>query len=167
MNLKLIFVIAFSFLVGCKKDGKGCWQAFSPQGYTVPGLELCDKTKAEAEEAFPQYWFYRSGEKRYCWHGHLGTNDFYLWDVPESMTKRLIEYNGGYQFAKVDCESFCYCEWYEKRKSKITGQFGPTGAFGEIILSKDSCSKLFVGRVITIRETADSLITRELVEKHP
>jgi hypothetical protein len=83
------------------------------------------------------------------------------------MTKRLIEYNGGYQFAKVDCESFCYCEWHEKRKSKITGLFGLTGAFGEIILSKDSCSKLFVGRVITIRETADSLITREVVEKHP
>jgi len=24
-----------------------------------------------------------------------------------------------------------------------------------------------VGRIITIRETADSLITRELIEKHP
>jgi len=49
----------------------------------------------------------------------------------------------------------------------ITGQFSPTGEFAETLLSRDSCNKLFVGRIITIRETADSLITRELVEKHP
>ena len=168
MKLKLIlFVVVIIFFSSCKKDGKDCWQAFSPQGFTVAGLELCDKTKAEAEEAFPQYWFYRSKEKRYCWHVLLGVNDFYIWDVPESMTERLKDYNGAYQFTKVDCGSFCFCEWHEKHKSKITGQFGPTLGFGETLLSRDSCSKLFKGRIITIRETADSLITRELVEKYP
>ena len=66
MNLKLIlFLLVIIFFGNCNKDGKHCWQAFSPQGYDVPGLILCDKTKAEAEAAYPQNWFYRSGEKKY------------------------------------------------------------------------------------------------------
>ena len=128
---------------------------------------MCDKTKAEAEAAWPIYWFYRSGEKKYCWHVLIGINDYYLWDVPESMVKKYMEVNGAYQFTKVDCKSFCYCQWQEKHKSKITGLFTPTLVITENFLSADTCSKLFVGKVVTIRETSDSLITRELVEKHP
>jgi hypothetical protein len=168
MKLKLIlFVFTIIFFSNCKKDGKGCWQAFDPQGYDAPGLILCDKTKAEAEEAFPLYWFYKSGEKKYCWRVQIGVHDYYTWEVPESMANRYKEENGAYQFTKVDCNSFCFCVWHEKRKSKVTGQFSPTGEFAETLLSRDSCNKLFVGRIITIRETADSLITRELAEKHP
>jgi len=168
MKLKLIlFVTTIILFSNCRKDSKDCWQAFDPQGYDAPGLVLCDKTKAEAEEAFPQYWFYKSGEKKYCWHVQIGINDYYTWDVPESMVKKYSEYNGAYHFTKVDCDAFCFCEWHEKRKSKITGLYSPTRFISETILSTDSCSKLFVGRVITISETADSLITRELVEKHP
>ena len=168
MKLKLaLFVAVIILFSNCQKDGKGCWQAFDPQGYDAPGLVLCDKTKAEAEEAYPQYWFYRSGEKKYCWRVQIGINNYYTWDVPEPMVDKYKEYNGAYNFTKVDCGSFCFCEWYEKRKSKITGQFGPTLPITETILLPDSCSKLSVGRIITIRETADSLITRELVEKHP
>jgi hypothetical protein len=168
MKLKLIlFIVAITLFSDCKKDGKDCWQGFDPQGYDAPGLVLCDKTKAEAEAAYPQYWFYRSGEKKYCWRVQIGINTYYTWDVPESMAKKQTEYNGAYQFTKVDCGSFCFCEWNEKRKSKITGQVSPTITFAETIVSTDSCSKLSVGRIITIRETADSLITRELVGKHP
>lgn len=168
MKIKLLlFLGVIIFFNCCKKDGNGCWQAFSPQGFDVTGLVLCDQTKAEAEAAYPQYWFYQSGERKYCWYVQFGNNKFYTWDVPESMAKKQIEYNGAYQFTKVDCGSFCFCEWHEKHKSKTTGQFGPTLLVTETILLPDSCSKLSVGRIVTIRETADSLITRELVEKHP
>lgn len=168
MKLKLIFILVTIILFSsCRKDGKGCWQAFSPQGYDVTGLLLCDKTKAEAEEAWPQYWFYRIGEKKYCWQVQFGTNNYRTWEIPESMAKKTMEYNGAYQFTKIDCNSFCYCQWNEKHKSKITGLYGPTKLITETILSADSCSKLSVGRIVIIRETTDSLITRELTAKNP
>src|SRR5436190_23669473 len=106
MKIKLtLFIAVIFFLTSCKKDGKGCWQAFSPLGYDVAGLLLCDKTKAEAEAAWPQYWFHRSGEVKYCWHVQLGTNTYYAWDIPESMADKYMQTNGGYQFTKVDCAS--------------------------------------------------------------
>lgn len=168
MKIKVIlfFGSVIFFFSDCKKDGKGCWQAFNPLGEDVLGLVLCDKTKAEAEAAYPQYWFYRASEKKYCWLVKIGTNTSRAWDVPESMAKKMEEERGFY-FSKIDCNSFCFCEWQEKHKSKITGLYSPTKLITEFILSADSCSKLFVGRVITISETSDSLITRELTTKHP
>lgn len=168
MKLRLtIFLAVVVLCTDCNKEGKGCWQAFDPQGYNVPGLVLCDKTKAEAEAAYPHYWFYRSSEIQYCWQVQIGTNTYRTWSVPESIAKRYEQENGAYHFTKIDCRSFCYCEWNEKHKSKITGSFGPTYFISETLLSADSCSKLFVGRVVVVRETTDSLITRELAKKFP
>jgi hypothetical protein len=161
----LLFVVLL--LAGCRRDGKGCWQAFDPQGYDAPGLVLCDKTKAEAEAAYPLFWFYRAGEKKYCWQVQIAGQTSYAWDIPESMANKYVERNGAYQFTKFDCKNFCTLEWHEKHKSKVTNQFGPTLVFGETILSADSCSRLSVGKVVVIRETADSVITRTLVKKFP
>ena len=154
-------------LTGCKKDGKGCWQGFDPQGADAQGLILCDKTKAEAESAYPQFWFYKQGERKYCWRVQIGSMVYNTWGVPESMAQRYMRENGAYQFTKIDCNSFCNIEWQEKHKSKITNQFGPTRVIVDTQLSADSCGKLFVGRVVVVRETTDSLITRELVKKAP
>jgi len=168
MKIELIFLLGIMIpLSSCTKESKGCWQAFDPQGNNVPGLLLCDKTKAEAETAYPQYWFYRSGEEQFCWQVQIGTNSYRTWGVPESIAKRYMEENGAYHFTKIDCKSFCYCEWNEKHKSKFTGLFGPTLFISETLLSTDSCSKLSAGRVVVVRETTDSLITRELVKKFP
>jgi hypothetical protein len=168
MKVKLTLLLAIGiFQISCKKDGKGCWQAFDPLGYDATGLLLCDKTKAEAEAAWPQFWFYRSGETKYCWREQLGTNSYYVWGIPQSMVNKYVETNGAYQFTKIDCSSFCVCQWYEKHRSKITGLYDPTLGIVETLSSTDSCSKLFVGRIIVVRETADSLITRELIKKDP
>jgi len=168
MNPKLIIAVYIILLfTSCRKDGKGCWQAFDPQGYDAPGLVLCDKTKAEAEVAHPQFWFYKSGEKKYCWKVEIGGRTSYVFGIPESMAQRQMQENGAYKFTKADCNSFCIIEWHEKHKSKITNQFGPTRLITETLLSADSCSKLSVGRVVVVRETRDSLITRELMKKYP
>jgi len=163
----ILFLLTIFLLCSCKKDGKGCWQAFNPQGYDERGLVLCDKTKAEAEAAYPQLWFYRIGERKYCWRVQIGTNTFYADGIPKSMAEKTVASNGAYHFTKIECGSFCHCLWYEKHKSKITGEYAPTRGIYETILSADSCSKLFVGRVIIISETADSLFTRELSSKTP
>lgn len=87
--------------------------------------------------------------------------------MPQSMAEKFMQENGAYRLTKIDCRSFCALEWHEKHKSKITNQYGPTQLITETILSADSCSKLAVGKVVVIRESADSLITRELVKKFP
>ncbi len=156
-----------SSVSSCRRDGKACWQAFDPQGYDAPGLVLCDKTKAEAEAQYPRFWFYKAGEKKYCWKVQLGGRTSYTWGVPESMAERQMQENGAYQFTKVDCNSFCAVEWHEKHKSKITGQFGPVRLVTETLLAADSCSRLSAGKVVVVRESSDSLITRELMKKYP
>jgi hypothetical protein len=128
---------------------------------------LCDKTKAEAEAAYPQFWFYKAGEEKFCWKVQIGSRESYGWGVPTSMAEKYMQENGAFQFTKIDCGSFCALEWHEKHKSKITSQFGPTYLITETILSADSCSKLGVGKVVVVRQTADSLITREVVKKFP
>ena len=169
MKQKLfLFGCSIVFLFSrCGKDGKGCWQAFDPQGGDAPGLVLCDKTKAEAEAAYPQYWFYKQGEKKFCWNVQLTGRTSYAWGIPASMAERYMQENGAYRFSKVDCSSFCTLEWHEKHKSKRTGLFGPTRLITETIQSADSCGKLSVGRVVVVSETTDSLITRELTKKFP
>jgi hypothetical protein len=128
--MKHLFTIGITFIVillfaGCRKDGKGCWQGYDPTGYKIPGLVVCGKTKAEAEAMHPRYWFYREGEKEYCWKLEIGTNVSYAYEMPESIAKMYTEFNGAYKFTKIDCKSFCICEWLERHKSKITGEFGP------------------------------------------
>lgn len=162
----LAICLAFLF-AQCKKDGKACWQAFDRQGYDAPGLVLCDKTKAEAEAAYPQYWFYKTDERKFCWQVQIGGSTGYTWGVPESMVERQMQENAAYRFTKVDCNSFCTLEWHEKHKGKITNQYGSTRLITETIVSADSCRRLAVGKVVVMRETADSVITRELMKKFP
>jgi hypothetical protein len=167
MEIKFIISVVITvLLVGCRKDNKGCWQAFDKAGADVQGLVICNKTQAEAEAMHPEYWFYKSGETKFCWQVQTPSRTSYTWNVPQSMAEKMSE-QSGYVFTKKDCNSFCSCEWYEKHKSKITGQYGPTLFIQEYLLSADTCNKLSVGRVVILRETTDSLITRELAKKNP
>jgi hypothetical protein len=65
--MKLVFsfcIILTSILIGCSKENvKSCWQAFSQSGFDVIGLTICEVTKAEAEQRYPNYWFYKAGNK--------------------------------------------------------------------------------------------------------
>jgi hypothetical protein len=153
--------------ISCSKNKKGCWQGFTPFS-NVQGLLVCDKTKAEAEAAFPQYWFYNASESKYCWKVETQQSPtFYIRYGPRSMVDKWRFYYGGYSFTKTDCNSFCI--WnvvHEKHKSKVTGLYGPTYLKSETFTT-DTCSKLYTGRIIVIRETTDSIITREFVEKIP
>ena len=171
-SLITLFLFSVTFLLSgtCNKNDdisvvtNPCWQAFDPQGADVNGLLICDKTKAEAEAAWPQYWFYNAGETKYCWKGQQGANPFfYASNIPESMADKMRS-TYGYTFTKVDCSSFCNWQILEKHKSKITGLYKPTLVYHETLFS-DSCSKLFVGKIVIYRETTDSLITREFSKK--
>jgi hypothetical protein len=170
----IFYVIAcFALLsIQCSKNGKGCWQAFSPQGVDVFGSSpLCDITKKEAEEHYPQYkgWFYRAGETKNCYKV-TKTNDpnyiNYWWGIPGSM-KGNMEQAYSVILTWIDCASFCRLIWNERHKSKTTGSIVGINAYSETLLNADSCSKLYKGRIINLWETADSIAYLELVDRYP
>jgi hypothetical protein len=159
--LLVLFVLIF---MSCGKEDKSCWQAFDPGGFIVPGLVICDKTYEEAQEAYPQYWFYQKDEPLYCWKVNSPSGGVsYTKNVPISMTLIMMT-TGSYTFTKQDCNSFCTYEIHEKIKSKQTGLYGLTKLRTEVFL-QDSCSKLFEGKVVVYNETADSITTREFFKK--
>ncbi|HEX6427422.1 MAG TPA: hypothetical protein VF008_07030 [Niastella sp.] len=165
-NLFAAFLL-IALLPGCEKhdDEKACWQAFSPGGGDIPGLILCDKTLAEAEEAHPGMWFYNANENKYCWQLQTPYGIAYIRQVPVSMADKM-KTERGYTNTKMDCNSFCTWTYYDKFKSKITNHYGPTKAHVETYVG-DTCSTLYVGRVIVIKETTDSIYTREYIKVEP
>jgi hypothetical protein len=168
----LFAIFFFSLLsVQCSKSGKGCWQAFSRQGLDIFNPPLCDMTKKEAEEKYPQYkgWFYRAGETKNCYKATKTSDPNYVeywWGIPESM-KGNMEQAYGVILTKIDCSSFCKLVWNERHKSKTTSLFVTVNAYSELLLNADSCSKLYKGRIINLWETADSIAYLELVDRYP
>ena len=168
MNKLFIGMLAAVIIFACTKESnkKYCWQGFDRSGIDVTGLLVCGKTAAEVEALYPQYWFYKSTDPKYCWKAQTAQGQtIYFRNVPVSMTEKMKPY-GGLTFTKMDCNSFCIWAWQEKGISKLTGFYAPTRP-GVDILFGDTCTKLFVGRSIVIRETQDSVITREFIEKVP
>ena len=167
----ILFVIFFFGLlsVQCSKNGKGCWMGFSPMGADAFQTPLCDVTKKEAEDKFPQLWFYRYGETKNCYKV-TRTNDpnyvYYWWGIPGSL-KGKMEQAHAVTLTQIYCSSFCFLRWHKKTKSKITGLFSPTRLYTETLVNADSCSKLYIGRTVTLWETADSISYLELFEKYP
>lgn len=171
-GMKILIISATLFVIGCGKSGDStpapptnpCWQAFDPLGADVNGLQICNKTQAEAEATWPQYWFYNAGEAKYCWRAQQsGGPVFYAGNIPQSMADKMWALYG-YTYTKVDCSSFCKWQIIEKRKSKNTGLYVPNRLFVETLFA-DTCFKLFEGKIVMHQETIDSLITREFFKK--
>lgn len=164
---KLIFsCLFFTMLFSCKKETETrfCWQGFDRSGYAVNGMTQCDKTLEEMQAAYPGYWFYKVDEPTYCWRVQTAQNTtFYMRNVPQSMADSL-NWHRSYTYTKVDCSSFCRWRWIEKSRSKITNLYSPTRA-GSEVYAADSCAKLYQGRQIVVRETSDSIYTREFTEQ--
>lgn len=169
--MRKIFIIIACFLVFpyCSKDsGKHCWGAVDSGGNDVPfSPNPCGITKKEMQDRFPNWWIYNADAPKYCWREQYPSGTGYTPNLAEAVIERRSQIIPGYTASKVDCSNFCNLEWREYHKSKITGSFGPTYAFRETLVNSDTCAKLFTGRVITIRETTDSLITRELIGRKP
>jgi hypothetical protein len=128
---------------------------------------LCDITK-NAEEKYPNYWFYRAGTATNCYRVQYGGSTYYVTNMAEEIAQKHSQAQPAYQYTKIDCSSFCNIEWHEKTRSKTTGLYGCcTRSINETLFNPDSCSKLFTGRVVIIRETADSITTREVIAKKP
>ncbi|HMJ46536.1 MAG TPA: hypothetical protein VK498_04365 [Ferruginibacter sp.] len=161
-NLMLFLVMCFSF-VSCKKESdiKTCWQLVQ-NGGLVNGGEICNKTQTEMQDQYGnQFDFFRSSEPRYCWrfNGPQISGYGYARNLPQYI---IDKYYTPYSYVsiKINCNSFCNWRMFIRSQSKITGQYQPTLVKNETYLT-DTCRTLYVGRIVVVRETTDSLITAE------
>ncbi|MEQ1553978.1 MAG: hypothetical protein ABL929_07365 [Ferruginibacter sp.] len=165
---KLILPLLFLTCISgkCKKDKSECWIAFDPVygGDAYDGTKVCNKTKAEAEALYPNYWFYSSNEPKYCFRLVNRGSVTYAGETAISMGDKLWT-PLGVTYTIIDC-SFCHWQLIEKRKSKITGFYNGNPRIIYETYFTDTCTKLTVGKIVNYIETTDSLITREYKTKY-
>ena len=163
----LSVLMLVTLLNSCKKsDGKNCWYLVDALGYVIP-TPICDKTESDMNAQYgATYGFFPASDPTYCWKLTRSTYpDAYVRNVPQYV---IDKYYPGYTATTVNCNSFCIWKVLFKNQSKITGLFTPTTVKIETYLNQpiDTCSKLFVGRIVTVSETTDSIHTAEYMEEY-
>jgi len=153
--LVLISLIAF---VSCKK--KYCWQTYDALGN--PMAIVCDKTESEIQAEYGPFYD-RADADKFCWKINYGNGTI---GYTENLSEKMASYwyGNGNTLEKVTCGSCQRWTTREKDVAKATGQF-----FYKPIQAQwycgDTCSKLSPGKLVTLRETADSIIYHEFVQR--
>ncbi|MBK8494505.1 MAG: hypothetical protein IPL50_05365 [Chitinophagaceae bacterium] len=157
-------IICCMLAISCKKetDKKTCWTLVDPLGNFMN--EVCGKSENEMNAEYGgRYFFFRSSDTRYCWKLRRQPDpEKYVRKLPQFIINQFFP---TYTAEIVDCNSFCKWRVLYKRRSKITGNYGPVIQRTETIMNiSDTCGRLFVGRIVTVSETADSIHTAEFAE---
>jgi hypothetical protein len=163
--MKKIMIVALSVLLfaACSKDKEKeyCWQVYDALGNEI--MILCGKTEAQMTADYGVY-FDRENATRYCWKIQQGAGGPFSY--PENLTEKMV----GIYFPGATVKEKIACGYCQRWASREKGLYKPTGSFAykpvkAETLCGDTCATLFVGRIITIRDTPDSLITVEFLQK--
>jgi len=159
MNKGVLFFLLLLF-VSCKKDREHCWDVFDALGNQI--AKVCGKTETEISAEYGKYYD-RSDAKKYCWKAQYQSGGIvYAENLSEKMAGIFIQ--GAVSLEKVTCG---YCQKWMSRQKEL---YKPTGNFKYQSIKVeqycgDTCKTLFPGRIILLRETPDSLITVEFLQK--
>lgn len=158
-TILILFLFAVTF-AGCKKDKSSCWQVYDAVGAEL-GV-ICGKTEAEIQTLYGPFYD-KANAPKFCWKIVLagGTNVY-----PENLTEKMAAhwYTSAVSREKITCG---YCQgWLTREKwvSKQTGQHAFTPVQARTYCG-DTLTTIFPGRIITLRETADSLFYHEFIQK--
>lgn len=156
-------LLLVTLFASCKKENekKYCWQLYDALGNEV--MVTCNKTETEMTVAYGNL-FDRQDAPRYCWKVQQGAGGSFSY--PENITEKML----GVFFPGATTKEKIACGYCQKWASREKGLYKPSGSFAykpvkAEVLCGDTCATLFVGRIIKIRETADSLITVEFLQK--
>lgn len=156
----LFFSILF-LIVACNKNKDYCWQLYDALGNEA-GI-VCDKTESEMAAQYGNFYYDRADAKKYCWKIQYQNGPItYADNLSEKMAG--IYFQGAILLEKFTCG---YCQkWMSREKGlyKPTGNFAYKPAKVEQLCG-DTCNTLFPGRIIILRDTPDSLITVEFLQK--
>ena len=159
---KSLLLIFLAPLIACNKNKEHCWQTYDALGNRM--AIVCGKTESEIQAEYGPFYD-RADAKKFCWkikysNGAIG----YIEDLSEKMANYW--YGNNNTLEKVACG---YCQKWstrEKDVSKATGHFFYKSMVNTLYCG-DTCSKLFPGKMVILRETADSIIYHEFVQKLP
>ena len=157
-NRILLFLVLL--LAACQKGRESCWQLYDALGNEI--AIVCDKTEQEMTSQYGVY-FDRANAKKYCWKIQYTSGSV---TYPENITEKMagIFFPGASTIEKIAC-GFCQ-KWMSREKGlkKSTGNFHYASVKVEAYCG-DTCHTLFPGRIIILRDTPDSLITVEFLQK--
>ncbi|HEV7781993.1 MAG TPA: hypothetical protein VGO58_12050 [Chitinophagaceae bacterium] len=160
MKSAILFLGVLLF-TACRKDHEYCWQVYDALGNEA-GI-VCGKTETAMTEQYGVY-FDRQDAKKYCWKIQYSAGGPFSY--PENITEKMagIFFQGAVTKEKFTCG---YCQkwmWREKGLYKPSGSFAYKPIKVEMFCG-DTCATLFAGRIIIVRDTPDSLITVEFMQK--
>lgn len=158
-----ISLIVFSMLLSACKKGNdaSCWYLVDGVGNIVG--QSCGRSEAEMSAQYgSQYGYFRTSEPLYCWKlVKLPDPDRYISYASQYIINR---YYAGYTASIVSCSSFCNWKIQIRHQGKLTGLYSPNTIKMETIMNtSDTCGKLYVGRIVTISETTDSIHKAEFM----
>lgn len=161
--MKRILLFAFvSMLFACKKNKEHCWQLYDASANEM-GI-VCDKTESEIQEKYGQYYD-RSDAPKFCWMYTSGTGaTSYLENITEKYVALFFNSNGA-GMEKVACG---YCQRWNTRQKIMLKPSGLSSYEREKVQQYcgDTCSTLYAGRLVVVRETADSIIYNEFLKRY-
>jgi hypothetical protein len=159
MRKALLFILVLS-LPACKKNKEYCWQVYDTLGNEM-GI-VCGKTESEIQALYGPFYD-RTDARKYCWKIQNPDGTVFY---PENITEKMAGFF--FQTALIRKKITCgYCQkWSSREKGlqKSTGYFTYKPIRVEYYCG-DTCNTLFPGRIIILRETPDSLITVEFLQK--
>ena len=159
LKLFIAFIGTVILLCNCSKYKTHCWDVYDALGNQI--AIVCGKTEDEISAQYGPYYD-RSDAPKYCWTIQLQSGNI---SYVENLSEKIINiYVVAVSKQKVPCG---YCQkWSHREKDlhKATGNF----VYQQVRIEQycgDTCTKLFVGKIVIIRDTPDSLITVEFLQK--
>ncbi|HEX5651613.1 MAG TPA: hypothetical protein VFX58_00980 [Chitinophagaceae bacterium] len=162
MKYSTLFLFLLLFASACNKDNdKACWQVYDNLGNEM-GL-VCNMTEAEVQAMYGPFYD-RAGAAKFCWMVYYNNGST---QYAENLTERMAAYwfsPSASRWEKVICG---YCQRWATREKRV---FKPSGQFAYSSISNlqycgDTCNTIFPGRQIILRETTDSVIYHEFLQK--
>ena len=156
---RILFFASVLMLFACKKNKEHCWQVYDRSGNAM-GVE-CDKTESEIQAKYGQY-YERADAPKYCWIYTSGNGTI---NYSENITEKYVALFMNNTMEKVACG---YCQQWNTRQKIMLKPSGVYFLGGSQVQQYcgDTCSTLYAGKLVVIRENADSVIYRQFLEQY-
>jgi hypothetical protein len=162
MKKVLLLSMLSLFCLTCKKESTCCWEIYDAAGLALK--QVCGKTESEIQSEYPGVLVDRTDAPKFCWKVMTSSGDTtYTTAITENFFTYFYTKIGAIG-SKIDCST---CQsWFIREKDLIKSTGGYYyGIQNSVYLCGDKTSTLFAGRMILIKETADTTYYTEFVQK--
>ena len=160
MKKIVAFILVSLLYFSCEKKNESCWQVYDMLGNPM-GI-VCDKTETEIQALYGPFYD-RADAPKFCWKVSYSNGTInYVEDMSEKMA--AYWFRAANNWEKWACG---YCQRWSGRQKRIlksTGSYSYTPMVVQQYCG-DTCSTIYAGRTIVLRETPDSIIYHEFLQR--